>query len=90
MIARVVFLALLTLSAMISRAGAQGAQSGVVLVDVDPTSGKVTCAKILQSTGNAAYDDAAVRKFRQWRFKPGATARHVKIPITFVPTGNRY
>ena len=75
---------------MVSRAHAQGGQSGVVLVDVDPTSGKVTGARILQSTGNAAYDDAAVRKFRQWRFKPGATARHVKIPITFVPAGNRY
>ena len=90
MIARVVLLSLLAFSAIISQAYAQGAQSGIVLVDVDRTSGKVTGARILQSTGNPAYDDAAVRKFRQWRFKPGATARHVKIPITFVPAGNRY
>lgn len=89
MIARVVLLALLLTTAMFSRAHAQGAQSGVVLVDVDPSTDKVTSAKILQSTGNADYDDSALKKFRQWRFKAG-TARHIKIPITFVPVGNRY
>jgi TonB family protein len=89
MIVRVVLLVLLVATATVSRAQAQGAQSGVVLVDVDQRTGKVTNAKILRSTGNADYDDTALKKFRQWRFKPG-TARHVKIPITFVPAGNRY
>jgi TonB family protein len=89
MIARVVLLALLVSGAIVSRTQAQSAHSGVVLVDVDPRTGKVTNARILQSTGNAGYDDAALRRFRQWRFKPG-TARHVKIPITLVPAGNRY
>ena len=89
MIARVVLLALLAVSALVSRAQAQGAHSGVVLVDVDLRTGKVTNARILQSTGDPGYDSAAVTRFRQWRFKPG-TAPHVKIPITFAPAGNRY
>jgi TonB family protein len=90
MIARVVLLSLLAFGTMVSPAHPQGAQSGMVLVDVDQKTGKVTNARILQSTGNAAYDEAAVKRFRQWRFKPGATARQVKIPITFVPAGSRY
>ena len=87
---RVALLALLVASATITLAQAQGAHSGVVLVDVDQKTGKVTNAKILQSTGNADYDNTALKKFRQWRFKPGTTARQVKIPITFVPAGNHY
>ena len=63
--------------------------SGVVVVDVD-RSGKVTAARIAQSTGDPRLDALAVDKFKQWRFKPGAAAPHVKIPITFAPPGAKY
>ena len=65
-----------------------GAHSGLVLVDVD-SSGKVTGAKILKSTGDRRFDEAALRKFREWHFKPG-TAPHVKIPVTFTAAGASY
>ena len=56
--------------------------SGVVLVDVDYESGKVTAARVVQSLGSRALDDAAVATFRKWTFKP-KTVRHVKIPVTY-------
>jgi TonB family protein len=64
------------------------ADSGIVLVDVD-SAGKVTSAKMVKSTGVREYDEAALRKFRQWRFKP-PTAAHVKIPVTFTSAGESY
>ena len=56
--------------------------TGVVLVDVDYESGKVTAARILQSTGSHRMDEAALATFRKWTFKP-KTVRHVKIPVTY-------
>jgi TonB family protein len=56
--------------------------TGVVLVDVDYESGKVTAARMLQTTGSHHWDEAALAKFRKWTFKP-KTVRHVKIPVTF-------
>jgi TonB family protein len=64
------------------------AGSGLVLVDVD-ASGRVTGAKMIESTGDRRFDEAALRKFRQWRFKPG-TPPQVKIPITFTVSGGSY
>jgi tetratricopeptide (TPR) repeat protein len=53
---------------------------------VDPRSGQVTSARILDSTGHKILDDAALKAFRQWRFKPGATSE-IHIPISYVMRG---
>src|SRR5205823_907679 len=57
--------------------------SGVAVVQVDPRSGQVTSARILESTGHKILDDAALKAFRQWRFKPGTTSE-VQVPIRYV------
>ena len=56
--------------------------SGVCVVSVDPRNGIVTEASMAQSTGDPRLDNAAIRAFRQWRFKPGTVSK-VKIPIEF-------
>src|SRR5947208_5707163 len=66
---------------------------GVVLVTIDQQTGKVTGARILQSTGNKLLDGAALEAYSQWRFQPG-TVSQVKIPIEFAnrpkpPTAKR-
>jgi TonB family protein len=55
---------------------------GVVLVTIDQETGKVTGARMLQSTGNKQLDGAALEAYSQWRFQPG-TGSQVKIPIEF-------
>src|SRR5206468_932289 len=55
---------------------------GVVLVSIDQQTGKVTGARMLQSTGNKQLDGAALEAYSQWRFQPG-TGSQVKIPIEF-------
>jgi TonB family protein len=55
---------------------------GVVLVTIDQETGKVTGARMLQSTGNKLLDGAALEAYSQWRFQPG-TGSQVKIPIEF-------
>jgi protein TonB len=64
--------------------------SGVCVLDVDVASGSVSSANMAQSIGNQILDNAAVSAFRQWRFKPGAAAPKVKVPITFTLTGASY
>jgi TonB family protein len=54
----------------------------VVLVTIDEQTGKVTGARMLQSTGNKQLDGAALEAYSQWRFQPG-TGSQVKIPIEF-------
>jgi TonB family protein len=61
--------------------------SGMAVVQVDPSSGQVTSARILDSTGHKILDDAALKAFRQWRFKPGASSE-VEIPIRYVTNGS--
>jgi protein TonB len=56
--------------------------SGVCVMTVDTTIGKVTDATMEQSTGNAILDKAAINAFRQWRFKPGTVSK-VRVPITY-------
>jgi TonB family protein len=60
--------------------------SGVVVVKIDPHTGSVASASMLKSTGHGILDDAAMRAFRQWRFKPGAS-RTIEIPVEFTRTG---
>jgi TonB family protein len=55
---------------------------GVVLVTIDQQTGKVTGARMLQSTGNKQLDGAALEAYSQWRFQPGSVPQ-VKIPIEF-------
>ncbi len=63
--------------------------SGVCVVNVDPGSGNVTGASMVQSIGSPILDNAAVSAFRQWRFRPGTVSK-VRIPITFTMTGASY
>ena len=58
------------------------AGKGVVLVTIDQQTGKVTGARMLESTGNKQLDGAALEAYSQWRFQPGSGSQ-VKIPIEF-------
>ncbi|MGH7981841.1 MAG: TonB family protein [Candidatus Udaeobacter sp.] len=55
---------------------------GVVLVTIDQQTGRVTGARMFQSTGNKQLDGAALEAYSQWRFQPGSGSQ-VKIPIEF-------
>ena len=57
---------------------------GVVLVNIDKQTGKVTGARMLTSTGNQQLDGAALQAYSQWRFDPRTVAvAQLKIPIVF-------
>jgi TonB family protein len=58
---------------------------GIVLVTID-SRGKVTGARMLQSTGSKLLDGSALEAFSRWRFKPG-TRSEVRIPIEFTNRG---
>ena len=60
----------------------------IVLLNVDSSTGIVTSAQLLKSTGHKILDDSALEAFRQWRFKPGSV-RKVRIPIRFTMQGFR-
>jgi TonB family protein len=60
---------------------------GIVLVNVNSSTGVVTSAQMLKSTGYKVLDDSALEAFRQWRFKPGGV-RKVGIPVNFVMRGS--
>jgi len=68
---------------------------GVVLVNIDKQTGKVTGARMLTSTGNQQLDGAALQAYSQWRFDPRTVAvSQLKIPIEFAnrpapPTASR-
>src|SRR4051794_10310100 len=55
---------------------------GVVLLTIDQQTGKVSGARMLESTGNKQLDGAALEAYSQWRFQP-RTGSQVKIPIEF-------
>ena len=66
---------------------------GVVLVTIDKETGKVTGARMFESTGNQLLDGAALQAYSQWRFKPGSVTQ-LKIPIEFkkrspIPTSTK-
>jgi TonB family protein len=56
--------------------------SGVAVIQIDPSTGKVTDAVMAESTGARLLDDAALEAFRRWKFQPGTVVK-AKIPITF-------
>ena len=55
---------------------------GIVVGIVDQKTGILKSVKMEQSTGHAILDDAVLRAFRQWRFKPG-TIRRFSVPVTY-------
>jgi TonB family protein len=57
---------------------------GVVLVNIDKQTGKVSGARMLTSTGNQQLDGAALQAYSQWRFDPKSVAvSQLQIPIEF-------
>jgi TonB family protein len=64
--------------------------SGVALLTVDTASGNVTDATMAQSIGSPILDNSTTSTFRRWRFRPGACAPKVKVPITYTMTGASY
>jgi len=58
------------------------AGKGVVLVTIDKQTGKVTGARMLESTGSQVLDGSALQAYSQWRFEPG-TVSQLKMPIEF-------
>ena len=55
---------------------------GIVLGIVDPKTGQLTSLTMEKSTGHTMLDDAVLRAFRQWTFRPG-TIRQFRIPVTY-------
>lgn len=55
---------------------------GTLFGQVDFKTGLVTSVRMEKSTGNTLLDQAALKAFRQWRFKPG-TVRQFRTPISF-------
>jgi TonB family protein len=45
--------------------------AGIFVIVVHVNTGRVAEVHVARSTGHAILDQAAVRAFRQWRFKPG-------------------
>jgi TonB family protein len=57
---------------------------GVLILHVDRARGVVTSVTVFKSTGHKILDDAGVRAFSQWRFKPGVVKDPlIKVPISF-------
>ena len=54
---------------------------GIAAMTID-SSGSVTHVSMSKSTGDPSLDDAALRSFRRWRFRPGSVSK-VKVPVTF-------
>ena len=55
---------------------------GILIVTIDPKTGIVTGTRMLQSTGSKLLDDAALKAYSKWRFKPGSVPQ-IKVPIDF-------
>jgi TonB family protein len=60
--------------------------SGVAILQIDKSTGKVVSCRMDPSTGSTVLDAGAMEAFRQWRFKPGTVAM-ARIPITFAVGG---
>jgi protein TonB len=62
--------------------------SGIAELQIDPKTGFVTKARMVVSIGHAVLDEAALKAFRQWHFKPGTET--VRIPITYTMARLKY
>jgi len=62
------------------------AGTAVVVLDIDPKTGKVGRVQLRQSTGIGLLDRLTIRAFTKWQFKPGTVTR-VAIPMRFSPNG---
>lgn len=51
---------------------------GLVLMEINPKTGRVTAARMEKSTGHRILDSTALQTFERWRFKPG-TVRQVFV-----------
>lgn len=58
------------------------AGSGILQGKVNFQTGEVISVRMLKSTGHKILDDAALRAFRQWRFKP-RIIREFRTPINY-------
>jgi len=56
--------------------------SGILILHIDAKTGNVTSIDIEKSIGYKILDDAAIRAFHRWRFKPG-TGPKVRLPIRY-------
>lgn len=56
--------------------------TGILVIDIDSSTGKVSGTRMAVSTGHRQLDRATLDAFLQWRFKPG-TPRHIWVPITY-------
>ncbi len=52
---------------------------GVYRMIVDPNTGRVVEVKVVDTSSSARIDDAAIKAFRQWRFRPH-TVTSVTVP----------
>lgn len=60
--------------------------SGIVVFDVDPSTGAVTTARMAQSTGHPELDEAVIETFKKARFRKGVPPRQ-KTAVSFVMGG---
>lgn len=56
--------------------------NGTCVVTVDVATGRVTEARMFQSTGSQMLDKLTIQTFKSWRFKPG-TVSQVRVPISY-------
>lgn len=63
--------------------------SGIALLTVDPSVGKVINVRMIQSCGSVILDNATLDAFGRWRFKRG-NLPSVEVPITYTLRGASY
>jgi TonB family protein len=56
--------------------------SGTCVVTVDVATGRVTDARMFQSTRSPVLDKLTIQAFKSWRFKPG-TVSQLRVPISY-------
>lgn len=55
---------------------------GIVAGIVDRKTGRLKSVKMAQSTGHVILDEAVLRAFRQWKFRPG-TIGQFRVPVIY-------
>ena len=53
--------------------------AGMYGIEVDPSNGHVIRTFVVKSSGSEILDDAALKAYRKFRFKPGGPS-HVEVP----------